>query len=240
MNILSSVVDYFVVCESAETHSGKPKPYYLANNKELFSEWASRIIYVQVDRLSNGARNSWERERYHRSHIAHALETMADPDDMVIVGDCDEIANPVVVQKLKNPEVTAAQLELDFYYYNMNCKVSQGWAIGAYRWGVEKDPNLIRNCGSLAKDVVHFNNAGWHFSYFGGPSMIAYKMDSFMHHDDPGIREASRDKAQIAQIVAKGKDLFGRDLTIDIVPLSDRLPRYIMENILDYQDWTAK
>ncbi len=49
LNILDSVVDYFVIVEANITHSGVPREYCYEANKGRFSKWSDRIIYIQVD-----------------------------------------------------------------------------------------------------------------------------------------------------------------------------------------------
>lgn len=238
MAILAPVVNYFVVCEALETHSGKPKPYHFLENIERFHEWEHMIIYVQVPDLTGPGRNSWERERYHRSRIADGLQTAA-PDDWIIVSDCDEIPRPECVTALHDLWSAAiVKFELAMHYYDLNHRVHQGWAIGARTWGYEKDPNRIRIAAGWdaihahPDECVQFDNGGWHFSYFGGAQQVVEKVDAFMHHGDRVIRDLPRDPVYIADKMAAGEDLYNRDgFTIERVPLSDTLPRYILDNV---------
>lgn len=234
MNILDPVVDHFVVCEAAETHSGQPKPYNFAAQQARFDRFRHKIVYVQVDDLTGAGRNSWERERYHRARIADGLFD-AQPDDWVIVGDCDEIPDPECVGYLKDlpPEADVIKFELAMYYYDLHHRVQQGWAIGAMRHRRESDPNKIRTCVHQPWDV--YEPAGWHFSYFGGPAQVVQKVDAFMHAADPVIRDLPRDPAYIAAKIQAGVDLYGRDLVIDRVPLADTLPRYVLDHIETYR-----
>lgn len=244
-HILEDVVDHFVVCEAAETHSGGPKPYHFMANRARFEPWAGQIIYLQVPDLTGPGRNSWERERYHRARIADGLLD-AREDDWIIVADCDEIPSPEAVAELKGRYwMTRARLELAMYYYDLNHRVRQGWAIGAYRRAVEPDPNRIRACadGQAAELAAPgHDKAGWHFSWFGGPRAMVDKVDAFMHHADPVIRDLPRDPAYIAEKVVAGLDLFDRpNFVIERVPLSDDLPRYILDNLEYYRQlgWIA-
>ena len=227
LHILGDVVDHFVICEAAETHSGQPKPYHFAANAERFKQWTDQIVYVQVDNLTGSGRNSWQRERYHRSRIADGLVEAA-PDDLIIVGDCDEIANPAVLGSIAD----GAMLELDFYYYSLRHRVRQGWAIGAMRWGLEKDPNKIRT--GEGHDFPHIAHGGVHLSYFGGPQQVLSKIQSFMHSGDIA-KDVPRDANWIKQRIDAGRDLYDRDLVIERVPLSDTLPRYILDHLDHYK-----
>lgn len=231
-HILDGVVDYFVVCESEETHSGKPKPQVFLGNYERFAQWKDKIIYVNAGELSNGNRNSWQREYYHRTRISEGLHG-AKEQDWIVVGDCDEIPLPDALDMLRNSRFQTAKLELDFYYYDFNHRVEQGWAIGASRHCVEKDPNKIRTNSGV--DPFQVFNAGWHFSYFGGPEAIIEKHAAFMHHADPGVAELPHDLAYIESKINASLDLYGRDLKVMHVPTSDGLPQYVLDNADKYR-----
>ena len=49
LNILNDFVDYFVICESTMTFSGKPKPLLYLENIERFSKFHDKIIYSPLD-----------------------------------------------------------------------------------------------------------------------------------------------------------------------------------------------
>lgn len=53
LNILDSVVDYFVIVESSVTHTGVYKPYYYEENKKCFSKFNNKIIHVKVTDTPN-------------------------------------------------------------------------------------------------------------------------------------------------------------------------------------------
>jgi beta-1,4-mannosyl-glycoprotein beta-1,4-N-acetylglucosaminyltransferase len=50
LNILDPVVDYFVLCESSYTHSGKSKPFYFEEHKheERFAPFLHKIIHLKI------------------------------------------------------------------------------------------------------------------------------------------------------------------------------------------------
>lgn len=75
LNILDSIVDYFVIVEANITHSGTSREYCFAANRERFIKWSDRIIYIQVDDIPE----SFTREyQYHYSseYDKHCTESI--------------------------------------------------------------------------------------------------------------------------------------------------------------------
>jgi beta-1,4-mannosyl-glycoprotein beta-1,4-N-acetylglucosaminyltransferase len=232
-HVLDPVVDMFVVVESGVTHSGLPKPRYFGDALDAgrFAEFAHKIAYSYTPTLEGD--NSWMREHYQRGLISGVLQYFAQSEDWVIVGDADEIANPLMVYMMaKQQAAEAAQLELEMFYYDFQHRVQQGWAIGACRWRVQNDANKIRTCdfGIAPMKLLY---GGWHFSYFGDALAIMRKSRAFMHHDWIDAYGLTIDKVQAA--LDAGTDLWGRDLKIDRVPVSDSLPRYVLEHRAKYE-----
>lgn len=241
LNILDPVVDHFVICEAGETHSGQPKPFHLDGLLNTrFKTFAPKITYVTVDNLTGQGRDSWSRERFHRALIATGL-TAATSSDWVLVSDCDEIVDPQVLRLIKNSPTYADMLrikfELAFYYYDFNHRVQQGWSVGMSRWGVDKDPNKIRTNSGGEPDTV-FNPAGWHFSYFSTAEGVIEKVNAFMHHADPGIKDLPRDANYIRRKMNLGVDLYDRPIEIKRVDLEPTLPKYVLENLHKYWMYT--
>lgn len=224
LNILRDVVDYHVIVEAGMTHSGQPKriPFMDAMLEDRFKPFRHKIIYGYVNKLEGA--NSWERERFHRAYISRLLHMNAKDDDLIIVGDADEIPNPDIVPTIGD----GARLEMTFYYYDLNHRVQEGWSIGALRWGLEKDANKIRTLAGH-DNVPVIGNGGWHMSYFLPPERVVQKLDDFMHHADIAAN-VPRDPVWLAAEMAAGRDIIGRGLPIARVPLDNTLPRYILDN----------
>ena len=53
LNIMDPYVDYFVITEASVTHSGIPKPYIFEANKQMFSKFLHKIIYIKNDDIPN-------------------------------------------------------------------------------------------------------------------------------------------------------------------------------------------
>lgn len=53
LNILNDVVDYFVICESSVTHTGIRKPFNFELNKDKYSKFLKKIIYLKINDTPN-------------------------------------------------------------------------------------------------------------------------------------------------------------------------------------------
>ncbi len=143
LKILDSVVDYFVIAEATKTHSGTSKPLFLEENKERFSRWADKIIYIKVDNLPPPRRlyfkrlwkissvlglGRWRPEKYQRNQIKKGLKK-CKKEDIIIVSDLDEIPNPKkffeLMEFCKKGKVVLFDQKL--YYYFLNGFVQEGW-----------------------------------------------------------------------------------------------------------------
>jgi beta-1,4-mannosyl-glycoprotein beta-1,4-N-acetylglucosaminyltransferase len=51
LNVLDKVVDKFILVEASVTHQGKNKPFIFEENKERFSSFLDKIIYIKVDNI---------------------------------------------------------------------------------------------------------------------------------------------------------------------------------------------
>lgn len=233
LRTLDSAVDYFVICEANRTHSGQPKPFYLADNPvalSRFEPWLPRMVLVRADlRMVSG---SWERERQHRRELGAGIRLVAEPGDLVVVADIDEIPRPSALKQV-NPTV-GARLELEMFYFNARTRVRQGWSIGCIPFDADADANDVRTLAG--KDVPTIDRAGWHFSYFMTPAQIVDKLNAFMHHADIAA-PVPRDETYIQQCITQARDLYvGRGVVLETVPLAEDLPRALLTDA-KYADW---
>ncbi len=107
LNILDEYVDKFVITEATYLHNGEPKKLLFDINK--YSKFKDRIIYIVVDKQppdlikinekdSEEKKNSKKNLNAYRRHV-HQLEktqqgiSNANPDDIIIISDLDEIPN---------------------------------------------------------------------------------------------------------------------------------------------------
>jgi len=89
LNQLSKFVDYFIIVEFSETHSGLKKKSLI--NKAILNKYKNKIRYFYIDEKLSTL-NSWKRESYQRNQISRGILDAKD-DDLIIISDLDEIPN---------------------------------------------------------------------------------------------------------------------------------------------------
>jgi beta-1,4-mannosyl-glycoprotein beta-1,4-N-acetylglucosaminyltransferase len=72
LRTLAGVVDYFVLVEADRTFSGKKRDFDFAAHRETFSEFAAKIIYVQVCDMPEG-KDEWTLQYFQRNCIMRGL-----------------------------------------------------------------------------------------------------------------------------------------------------------------------
>jgi beta-1,4-mannosyl-glycoprotein beta-1,4-N-acetylglucosaminyltransferase len=179
-------IDYFVICESAQTLSGMPKNLYYAENKNLFERFEHKIIHLVAP--STNLQN-WQYEHFQRNYIKEGLKNCM-PNDIILISDVDEIINLRVV--LQNPKLQFPSLiEINMYYYFVNLKANHTWMlnlIAKYEFiqTIEIGDRLKFHefCKGQVLEQTH-KEQGWHFSYLFGFELDRYvsKIKSFSHQE---------------------------------------------------------
>lgn len=234
---LNDVVDYFVLVEATHTHSGKEKKLYFEDNKEQFDAFKDKIIHVIVDDFQHIHPNvdynkpglwetigeQWNNERYQRDSITRGLEQIEmSSDDLIIVTDLDEIADPRTIIKCKRGEihVDINRLNMDLYYYNLRNKFTSKWTSGfIMTYQKFKQANTTMSFIRTQMPCQHIDEGGWHLSYFGDSSFIKNKINGCAHQENNHDGVTSIEN--ITTCVSNGSDLFHRgDIGMIMIPLS--------------------
>lgn len=211
LNTLNDVVDRFVIVEGTKFHNGEPKPLFLEESLARFEPFLNKITHIVVDDWPepNGSiyDNAWMMERWQRDAIMRGLAECQD-DDIIILGDADEIPNPDAVKNYKASQ-GLCRLKQRMFYYFLNNENKEGWdwlKIAPYALVKQLTPCGVRY--PPAGDTPLIENGGWHWSFLGTPEQIAHKIKTYSHqeYNNPEFT----DVAKIAQRVAAGEDVFGR------------------------------
>jgi beta-1,4-mannosyl-glycoprotein beta-1,4-N-acetylglucosaminyltransferase len=226
LNELYDSVDKFVLVEADSTFQGAAKPYYFDENKDRYSQFLDKIIHIK-HRLP--ATDTWGRERDQRMAIGYGL-TDAQPDDIIIVSDADEIPRASVLATLDPVEVTA--FNMNEYYYSLNMFNSYYGLSRACYFRDWRGADTLRRWHTDTMPVVE--NAGWHFSYLYDAEGISEKIQSFSHYELN--LETYTNPEKIRERMAAGDDLYDRK-TLERREIDETYPKYVLDNIDKFQEF---
>ena len=259
LHVMAPVVDRFVISEATETFSGMKKKLYYEENKELFAEFADKIIHVVVDDTPPGYTH--DRDTFQKSAVGRGLKGCTD-EDIIIFSDLDEIPNPEKVREVvsairenKNGEqgkVFHMAQRLFYCYFNMeevsgNLLSYSGEFEGVERkkwlgskicsYKVAKTMPLVELRWPKCKENgVRIDDGGWHFGYMGGSGekdvkkRVAEKVRSAAHQE-------YNNRSVLAEVddkIRDGEDIFGREAKFVQVPIDNSFPEYLCSHKEEY------
>lgn len=228
-NVLKDYVDEFIVVEFDQTFSGTKKDRFHIYDLDT-RDYPKATFKVHLDGLYEkykemaeqspntvGAEH-WKREFAQKESIKDALTHLND-DDIVFVGDVDEIWEPEPYT-IQHP----IKLKLTVYTYWLNNKSSEDF------WGtlVSKYGYIKNNCLNHLRSINHYKTRlahGWHFTSMGGYEAVKKKLE------DSYTRESYWTPAVESSLEAnidQGKDFLGRGFTYHLDE-SD-WPKYLKDN----------
>ena len=233
---LNDVVDYFVIAEATLTHTCQPKELIFQNNKHLFEEYNHKIIHVVVDDMPTDVsrmEKAWDREIYQRDCLVNGIKQIDVKDtDIILISDCDEIPNLELLEQMKIHGVNVFKDEKnlkfifennmeikdivgfrqDLFYYNLECKYDGRWSHGralTYRKLKEIGSANAARITYQMNPYDYYENAGWHFSYFGDVNFIINKIKNQAHQEYNSEEYLLKEK--IEEYVKNNRDLYGRN-----------------------------
>lgn len=255
MSILKDVVDKFVISESTVTFSGDKKPLFYEENKEMFQEFAHKIIHNVVDDTPMDC-DAFTRDHHQKCAVARGLAGCV-PEDIIIFSDVDEIPNPETLKKLlptvEDGKIYMLAQRLFYCYLNMEEVSGRLLSVTGEFDGVDKPMWLgtkVCRYGMLDKYTteelrnkeqkavgVRVPDGGWHFSYMGGgknqsvEDRVKYKIKSAAHQEYNNRSTLSK----VRRNIKSHQDIFGRDAQMVQVEIDGTFPAYLRENIEKYQ-----
>lgn len=234
-NVLKDYVDEFRVIEFDKTFSEKPKEptfkyqdwpkvkYYL-NAENVWGKYEELARKSPNTQYGKGA-GHWITEFCQKESIKDCLADLKD-DDLVFIGDCDEIWNPTTWES-EEPELPElAKLKLRVYTYWLNQRSSEqfwGTIAGEYKYIRDRCLNELRSSAWKTKNIY-----GYHFT--------SIARDLHKKLTDSYTEESYATKAVLDNLkenIENNKDFLGRDFTYRID--ESEWPQYLKDNKKKYQ-----
>ena len=240
LSILNNYVDKFVIVEANKTFSGQTKPLYFFRDERFFKPWHKKIEYypmtewddpeiweMAIHSPNTEGASHWKREFYIKESIHKALDLIKpQDDDLLFIGDVDEIIDPSV--EFTSDKPVKAKLRVYSYYLNNRSNEEfYGTLIAQYKDIKGQCLNHMRSDPSLYAKEKYL---GWHFTSMGGEDEIrrklndSYTTESYNTYD---VQEKLKDR------IRNREDYLGRDFTFTIDE-SD-WPHYLTNNRKQYE-----
>ena len=274
-NVLNDYVDKFVITEATYTHNGDAKNLNFDINK--FPKFKDKIEYIVVNEPpptllkinsqdsedTRGEKlilNGMKRDYFQREELQRGFKN-ADPEDLIIISDLDEIPNleNLDIKKIKNKIICFKQ---KMFYYKFNLLYE---SIPWFGTRVCKKKNLIspqwlrdtkhkkypiwRLDVLFSKykyqDIYHVENGGWHFTNIKSPKNLYTKLSKFAHHYEFEI--SGLDLKDVEKMIKEKKVVYDHSVDqrgykwsantkLKTLDLSE-MPKYLEKNYAKYIDW---
>ena len=260
LNYLDKFVDQFIIIESTFNHRGQKKNLNFDIDK--FPEFKNKIKYFVLDTQPSNLekikdsdsedekskkyiQNGYKRDHFQRNYILKGIMD-AEPNDMIVISDIDEIPNPDTINNFNKEKKYACFIQKNFQsklnLLNLSEPNWYGTRICVKKF--LKSPQWLRNIKIKKKSFWKFyrtpmpqliENGGWHFSFLKDSSQISSKLKSYAH------QEYNNDKINKVELIEeklkKGEDILGRNFYYKPVKIDSSFPRHILENINKLDKW---
>ena len=275
LNIMDKYVDKFVITEATYMHSGKPKKLMFDINK--FSKFKDKIIYIAIDnpppnliKIANEEKedekdlkkieNAYKREIYQIERVQDGL-VEAEPNDIIIVSDLDEIPDLEKVDFASNKKkLTFFKQKMFYYKFNLLHESLPWYGSKACKKKYFKSPQWLRSIKNKKyslwrmdilfsrkkyNNINFINDGGWHFTNMRKAEDLNKKLSNFLHHVDFETSGLKTD--DLERLIKQKKVMYnhavdkkgfkwseGENLKkIDV----NKLPKYIIKNIDKFKEW---
>ena len=275
LNSLNEHVSKFIITEATYTHNGSPKK--LNFDIKNFKKFKSKINYIVIDQQpeniltinssdsesKKGEKlilNGYARDNYQRNELNKGIRN-AEPDDIIIVSDLDEIPNLKNIN-FSNIDNKIIQFKQKMFYYKLNLYYPDFDWFGskACRKKHLLSPQWLRNIKSKKysrfrfdlifnkkkySDIHYVMDGGWHFTCIRTPEELEYKLLNFAHHYE--YEESKLKLDDLKKLIKEKKVMYDHNLDQKKYKWSgnsflkrienSELPDYVKVNQKKFIDW---
>ena len=175
-------VDHFVILESTQTFTGRPKPLHFQERQDEFARFADKIVYVPVE-FPSYVDTPWAREFYQRDAALPTLVELCGEDDLVLVTDVDEILRREAIEGFNKP-FAIFEMPTYAYYFNL-LQVQEARFVRGAVWRAKHLQQIGLSTARLellSRSKKHrLPDAGWHFTSIRDAADLPTKFASYSH-----------------------------------------------------------
>jgi len=256
-------------------HSGESKK--LVFDIKKYPKFKDKIIYIVIDqppsnlhiikvnedlaiKQSKIIENAKKREMHQINKTQIGLVD-ADPNDIIIISDLDEIPNLENIN-FKNIQQKLIFFKQKMFYYKLNLyyKSFPWFGSKACKKKFFKNPEWLRSIKNKKypkwridilfsekkyNDIYFINNGGWHFTNIRKPKELEKKLLNFLHHVD--FKESGLKLHDLERLMKEKKVMYNhkkdkRDTNWGDGEILERIndkeiPSYISDNFEKYKTW---
>lgn len=186
---------HHLAVEGDITFRGTPKPYHLLAWQRTHHDPDLTVIGLPL----TPDPDPWVVEAEQRNSLLGLAAASFDPkpDDLILSCDADEIVRPSALERIMEAtEAGPVVLAMRHHWYSPGWIDPAPWLKArAFRW--RDRPAELHNLRLAAMPTVP--DAGWHFSWFGGPEAVHTKLRSFSHaeYDVPAVHGSVEELMQL-------------------------------------------
>lgn len=212
-----------IAVEANVDHQDHPKDFHLSENLERFAPWADRLHVVKAKGLPPKTLDPdpWAREHAQREFTRQGLDALkAQPDDIVLHGDVDEIPTALVVRNVRPDGFVSFEQRGHFWAVDWLYPLPWHGTV-AGRVGNVTSFGLMRDMRNVVRKLP---NAGWHLSWLGGAEVAQAKVNSFCH---PEVEARIKDGLASDKFLRDGWHVDGQRMTP--VDVDKSWPKWVAE-----------
>jgi beta-1,4-mannosyl-glycoprotein beta-1,4-N-acetylglucosaminyltransferase len=221
---LEGLVDQFVMVESAWDHQGNPRTLEFREREREYQRWPIRLVEVETP-VKEGS-PPWDLAFGQRRVLYDALAS-CDPADTILISDVDEIPRRAAVEQALTMEAAAFHQKLYYYYLNWEKRDEQWWGTRAYKKrSLPKSMRVVRGMGNFMAGERPIEDAGWHFTWLGGPDAIRHKIRTF---SDTWLNSPHILDGDYIETCLKLHLTVHSQGQLEVVAIDETYPRYVQE-----------
>lgn len=236
---LEDYVDGFLITDANRTHRGDEKPFTCVDTlKELgIDDSKVQVLHVELPSIEE-APDPWLRERAQRDALGVGLHMCSD-ETLFVCSDCDELVNPLKLDKLRTAAETSKQVvraSMSMHYGRADRQlITPDGVLHEWQRAFVSTVGFLKKHSTLSvmresQDNMYLGERdfGWHLSWMGDGVRRKNKLRSIAEYymwDTPDVQR----RCELFEPQEGNLDMLGRDdHLITTYPLS-ALPSKLFE-----------